>query len=476
MTSKIQITLVTLLLFCIATTAKAQLTGKSDRENNDSVASYEPNKSSTVVQNKKPELIYQFNIMEEIAPPVWRTTRKALDEALALKADVIIIHLNTYGGMLETADSIRTAILQCPIPVWVFIDNNAASAGALISIACDSIYMRKGANIGAATVVDQEGKVVPDKYQSYMRSMMRSTAEATGRNPDIAQAMVDPKIVVPGISDSVQVVTFTSSEALKYGFCEGEAESVQEILKMNGVSDAKVVKQRLTALDKVIGFLTKPYISGILIMLIIGGIYFELQSPGIGFAIVVAITAAALYFAPLYLEGLAANWEILIFIIGLVLIALELFAIPGFGVAGITGIALTVIGLTLSLIGNIGFEFQGLSVNRIFESLTIVVIATFLSIILSFYATSRIFGKKTIFGELALMSTQQAGSGYISADMRYAELVGKNGVAHTILRPAGKIEIDDDVYDAVAQTGYIEKGEAIRIIKYENAQLIVRKL
>lgn len=433
--------------------------------------------SDKTFKNKGKDLvIYQFDIMDEIAPPAWRLTKKAFTEAREIKADIVLIHLNTYGGMLESADSIRTAILQSPVPVWVFIDNNAASAGALISIACDSIYMRKGANIGAATVVDQEGKVVPDKYQSYMRSMMRSTAEATGRNADIAQAMVDPKIVVPGISDSTQVVTFTSAEAMKYGFCEGEASSISEILKMNGVSDAKVIMQELTSADKIIGFLTKPFISGILIMLIIGGLYFELQSPGIGFALIVSVTAAALYFAPLYLEGLAANWEILVFVAGIILIALELFAIPGFGVAGITGIALAVIGLTLSLIGNIGFEFQGLPMTRVFESLAIVVIAAFLSIILSFYTTSRLFGRKTIFGEFALSSTQQAGMGYIAADMHFSELVGKSGIAHTMLRPAGKVEIGDDVYDAVAQTGYIEKGVEIYVIKYENAQLIVRKV
>lgn len=443
----------------------------------DSTANNKKSSANEVTQDKgKGLLIYQFDIMDEIAPPAWRLTKKAFTDARQLKADIVIIHLNTYGGMLESADSIRTAILQSPVPVWVFIDNNAASAGALISIACDSIYMRKGANIGAATVVDQEGKVVPDKYQSYMRSMMRSTAEATGRNADIAQAMVDPRIVVPGISDSSQVITFTSAEAMKYGFCEGEANSISEILKINGVADAKVVKQELTAADKIIGFLTKPFISGILIMLIIGGLYFELQSPGIGFALIVSVAAAALYFAPLYLEGLAANWEILVFVAGIILIALELFAIPGFGIAGITGIALAVIGLTLSLIGNIGFEFQGLPLTRVFESLAIVVIASFLSIILSFYTTSRLFGRKTIFGEFALSSTQQSGLGYIAADMHFAALVGKTGIAHTMLRPAGKVEIDDDVFDAVAQTGYIEKGVEIKVIKYENAQLIVRKL
>ncbi len=424
----------------------------------------------------KTTLIYQFDIMDEIAPPVWRMTRKALDQAVELKADIILIHMNTYGGMLLSADSIRTALLQSPIPVWVFIDNNAASAGALISIACDSIYMRKGANIGAATVVDQAGQVVPDKYQSYMRSMMRSTAEAKGRDADIAQAMVDPKIVVPGVSDSTQVITFTSTEAIKYGFCEAQAESIREILKINNIADYKIVRQQLTAADKIIGFLTKPYISGLLIMLIIGGLYFELQSPGIGFALIVSVTAAALYFAPLYLEGLAANWEILLFIVGVILIMVELFVIPGFGVAGITGITLTVVGLTLSLIGNIGFEFQGLPLTNLFEALVIVIIASFLSIILSFYGTSRLFGKKTIFGELALMSTQQSDMGYVSSDVHYTEMIGKTGIAYTMLRPAGKIEIGDDVFDAVAQTGYIEKGETIQVIKYENAQLIVRKV
>lgn len=434
-----------------------------------------PSTPPSVEKAQNPLLIYQFDIKEEIAPPVWRITRKSLDEALELNADVVLIHMNTYGGMLESADSIRTALLQFPKPVWVFIDNNAASAGALISIACDSIYMRRGANIGAATVVDQAGQVVPDKYQSYMRSMMRSTAEATGRDVDIAQAMVDPKIVVPGISDSVQVVTFTSTEAIKYGFCEGEAESIQEILKLNKTTDYKIVKQQLTAADRIIGFLTKPYISGLLIMLIIAGLYFELQSPGIGFALLVSVIAAALYFAPLYLEGLAANWEILIFIAGILLIGVEIFVIPGFGVAGISGIALAVIGLTLSLIGNIGFEFHGLNFTRILESLFIVIIAAFLSIVGSFYATSRLFGRKTIFGDLALSSTQQAEMGYVSADARYLEMLGKTGIAHTILRPAGKVEIDENIYDAVAQTGYIEKGEAVEVIKYENSQLIVRK-
>ena len=119
-----------------------------------------------------------MDIKDEIGPEVWRLARKSFDLAGQEKADYILIHMNTYGGMVVYADSLRSMILNSRKPVWVFIDNNAASAGALISIACDKIYMREGANIGAATVVNQTGEAMPDKYQSYMRSMIRSTAEA----------------------------------------------------------------------------------------------------------------------------------------------------------------------------------------------------------------------------------------------------------------------------------------------------------
>ncbi|HAL65066.1 MAG TPA: serine protease, partial [Bacteroidales bacterium] len=237
----------------------------------------------TVKKRNLPEKVskvYIIEMKEEIAPPMRRKVQKGLREARENGADLIIIHMNTYGGTLDAADSIRTMILTSSLPVWVFIDNNAASAGALISIACDSIYMRPGANIGAATVVDQTGGALPDKYQSYMRSMMRSTAEAKGRDPQIAQAMVDTRIVVPGIDDSTTVITFTTSEAIKYGFCEGESENIQEILQKYGWDDAIIITQKLSGVDKIINFLINPIISAILIMMIIGGIYFELQTPG----------------------------------------------------------------------------------------------------------------------------------------------------------------------------------------------------
>jgi len=422
------------------------------------------------------KLVYVFNINDEIAKPVWYRTKKALTEASEMKADIILIHMNTYGGLLDMADSIRTAILNDKIPVWVFIDNNAASAGALISIACDSIYMRQGANIGAATVVNQTGEQLPDKYQSYMRAMMRSTAQATGRNPDIAQAMVDPRIKVEGVNDSGQVVTFTAQEAMKHGYCNAMAENISEVLSKAGIVNYTIHEQQLTATDKIIGFLTTPAVAGILIMIIIAGIYFEFQSPGIGFPLVMAIIAATLYFAPHYIEGLAANWEILVFVAGVLLLAVEIFVIPGFGVAGILGIFMMVMGLTLAMIDNLYFEFSPGATVKLAEAFFIVVIAFFASITISIYLTRKLFTGKTFFGDLALVTTQQKNEGFTSADVSYQDITGKTGVAHTMLRPAGKVMIDGILYDATALTGYIDKDEPVEVVKYEAAQIFVRKL
>lgn len=419
--------------------------------------------------------VYYFHIDEMIAPPVWHTTKVAIDNAHKENSDLILIHMNTYGGMLDAADSIRTKILNSDIPVYVFIDKNAASAGALISIACDSIYMAPGSNIGAATVVDQEGKVLPDKYQSYMRSMMRSTAEASGRDPQIAQAMVDPNIYVAGISDSGQVLTFTTSEAIANDFCEAEVINREEILKHAGIEQYEFVEHEVTATDKIIGWLINPMISGILIMIIIGGIYFELQSPGIGFPIAASIIAALLYFAPLYIEGLANNWEILIFVIGLILLAVEIFAIPGFGIFGILGITFMITGLSLSMVESVGPGFFDVDTSGLVKSFLIVIISFFVAIFGSIYLSKKLFST-TAFGHLALDAVQSKDDGYTSALQSYKDLIGKKGKTYTVLRPSGKIVFENELYDATARSGMIEKDVDIIVKDYKNAQLIVEKI
>ena len=424
-----------------------------------------------MAQNDK-KTVYRFSIDEEIAPPASLRVEKAMAEAAELNADIIVVHINTFGGTLDDADKIRTAFLQADRPVYAYIDNNAASAGALISIACDSIYMHSGSSIGAATVVDQMGQVQPDKYQSYMRSLMRTTAEARGRRPDIAQAMVDPDIKVEGISDSGKVLTFTTQETLKCGYCEAEVESVAQLLQHAGVENYTIREQRYTFIDKLIGFLITPVVSGILIMLIIGGIYFELQQPGIGFPLILALVAAALYFAPLYLEGLATYWEIIIFFVGIVLIILELFVFPGFGVSGIMGIICIVAGLVFSMVGNVGFDFSGIPAGLIANRLMTVLVALAIALPLSIWLGKKLF-ESTLFGGLALNTEETADQGFTVAGQREQSLVGQRGTAATILRPAGKVTIGERNFDAVAQIGYIEQGQPVVVVDYVNGSLVV---
>ncbi|NOY37932.1 MAG: nodulation protein NfeD [Chlorobi bacterium] len=439
---------------------------------------------------QKKTLVYVFDIKKEIAEPVWRITKKSFAEADSLNADYILIHMNTYGGLLNSADSIRTKILNSRIPTMVFIDNNAASAGALISIACDSIYMRAGASIGAATVVNQSGQQVPDKYQSFMRATMRATAEAHGRDtiikdgdttlvwhrdPRIAEAMVDPRVYIPGISDTGKVLTLTTGEAIKVGYCEGEAESIAGVLDKAGIKDYEIKEFILSPLDKIIGFLVSPVVSGLLLMVIIGGIYFELRTPGVGFPLAASVLAAILYFAPLYLEGLAQHWEIILFIVGLILITVEIFAIPGFGVAGISGIILAVTGLSLSMVDNVVFSFDpSLAFLMLLKAIFIVLIAGLMGLIFAFILTKELFTSRKL--RFALNTTQQKDAGFIgvSADI-FQNLVGKHGVAKTVLRPAGKIEINGETYDARAEVGFIDRGEKIMVVRHLTGQLYVIK-
>lgn len=452
------------------------------------VLSIPPIKSEDTLKSKT--LVYKFDIKKEIAPPVVRTTFKALKEALELKADYILIHMNTYGGMVDAADSIRTKLLNFPIPILVFIDNNAASAGALISIAADSIYMRPGGSFGAASVVNEKGELVPEKYQSYMRALMRSTAEAHGkdtiisnndttykwhRDPAIAEAMVDPRTFIEGIIDTGKVLTFSADEALKHGYCEGQANTCSDVLEKAGIKNYELKEFKPSALDNMIGFILNPFVHGILIMIIIGGIYFELQTPGVGFPIAAAITAAVLYFAPLYIEGLVENWEILIFIIGIGLIAVELFIIPGFGFAGITGIVFVIAGLTMALIDNVIFETnRDLGISQLVSTLLFVSGATVFSIIGSLFLSKKMMTVRR-FNSLILSSEQKREDGFVVNAIELDPLVGKTGKTFTILRPSGKVLIGNDIYDACCNESYIEKGVEIIVTANEAAQLYVKK-
>lgn len=446
------------------------------------------------IVDDRPDRIYVFPIREDIMPSTARLTSKCLGEAREMEADYIVINMNTYGGLVDAADTIRTMLLNCEIPVFTFVNNQAASAGALIALATDSIYMRPGASMGAATVVDQNGTDLPDKYQSFMRSMMRSTAEAHGkepvvstkgdttwrwrRDPDIAQAMVDPSIEVPGLVGPDKVVTLTADEAIAWGYCEGKASSVAEVLSNADIVDYEIVEYKTDWLDKLLGFLTNPTMQGIFIILIIGGIYFELQTPGIGFPLVVALLGAALYFAPLYVEGLVANWELIVFILGLLLIILEIFVTPGFGALGIIGIIAVIAGLAFALIDTSLLKYiptGELSVSIVLEPFLIVIISVAVALTLSIWLGNKFLkGRSALRERVVLTSDMTPELGYVGRESD-PELVGREAVTSTALRPSGKVVIDGRHYEAAGDNAaFIDKGVQVTVVRDEGGVLYCR--
>jgi membrane-bound serine protease (ClpP class) len=413
-------------------------------------------------------------IKANIDPRTNRYTKLLLEEGKKNQYDIIIIEMDTYGGAVNDADDIRTRILDYDKPIYVWINKDAASAGALISIACDSIYMSSGASIGAATVVTGDGEQAPDKYQSYMRSIMRSTAEAKGRDPKIAEGMVDEDLQVDSVSQEGKVITFSTNEAIKFGFCDAELNSVEEILERQNIEDYEISKFSLGSTENIISLFLNPFVSGILLLLIFGGLYFELQTPGVGFPIIASITALLLYLIPYYLNGVAENWEIILLFFGIILIAVEVFIIPGFGVFGLLGLFTSISSLILIMLNNDLFDFTFVVSSDIVSASLSVLISIFLLGIIILFGGIKLTDTDA-FKKIALEETQDSKKGYISNNYP-KEIVGKIGKSYTILRPSGKVIIDDSIYDATSSDGFVEKNSKIKVIGNEGSALKVRKV
>lgn len=418
------------------------------------------------------EKVFVMEIRDGIDPRMERYVDLAFTEAENLDVDYVVIDMNTYGGRVDNADFIRQRILDFKKPVWVWINQNAASAGALISIACDSIYMTKGATIGAATVVTGDGNKASGKYQSYFVAKMRATAEAKGRNPDVAAAMVDEKVKVDS-SQKGKVLTLPTEKAMEYGYCEGVRTSVENVLEKNQINDPEMIHFELPWTEKVIRVFLNPFLSGILLLIVLGGIYFELQSPGMGFPGIAAAIAAIFYFIPYYFSGLAEYWEAAIFIVGVLLLVAEIFFIPGTGLAGILGAILSIGGLVLMMVGNIGFDFSYVPWADISNSLITVFIALVGGTTLVIWAIPKLFRSKR-FNQIALQDTMSREEGYTSTGYQ-EDLVGTMGIAYTVLRPSGKIKIEEKLYDAFTQGDFIDKDIKIIVISQEGTSLKVKK-
>ena len=413
------------------------------------------------------KVFYRIRLDQDIDQASQRLVTLGLEKAREAEADYVLLDLNTYGGAVNAADSIRSAILRYEKPVIAYVNMQAASAGALISIACDSIYMKTGSSIGAATVVNQTGEVMPDKYQSFMRGMMRSTAQANGRDPKIAESM----------TDTANVLSMTPTEAIAVGYCEGICETEYEVAeKVSGGNqfEIKNMENDLTWLDRLIQFLLNPLLQSIFMMMIIGGIFVEIRTPGIGLPLLTALVGALLYFAPGYIGHLVESWEILLFVVGLVLIALEMFVIPGFGVCGITGIIAVVVSLAFAMIDNAElFHWDGtFNLQPILQPLGIVIISASAAVFGSVWLVKKLYTTRS-FDHIALREEMKASEGYTGVVSGLETLVGEPVVVFTDMRPSGKVKTTDGrIFEAVLKYGgFAVKGQTLKVVNAEQGRL-----
>ncbi len=397
---------------------------------------------------------------------------RSLNAAEEEGAAGIILHMDTFGGLVEAADRIRNTLLNANIPTVTFIDKKAISAGALISFATDSIYMAPGSSIGAATVVDGAGTKADEKAQSFMRSLMRSTAEAKGRDPRFAEAMVDERIVIEGVIGEGELLTLSTTEAVDLGVVDGSVRYLEQVMEKMGWQDLEKFDSQERWEESVLRFLANPVISSMLMLMMLGGLYFELQSPGFGFAGAVSLLGGMLFFAPLYIMGLAESWEILIVILGIGLIVVEVFILPGFGIPGILGIAMLLFGLFASMVGNVGLSFP--SMDQMSGPIWTLAITLLLGValIMSLY---RYLPENKTFSKLVLSATTDVNYGYTSSNS-LEDLKGLNGVALTALRPSGTVLIENDRIDVTTEGDFIEKGAKVVVSRTVGSRVWVRKV
>lgn len=428
--------------------------------------------SLNAICNDSLTVFYRIRLDADIDKAAQRLVVTGLKKAKVANADYIILDLDTYGGAVDAADSIRTAILRYETPVLAYVNMQAMSAGALISIACDSVYMRTGSSIGAATVVSQDGKVMPDKYQSFMRGMMRSTAQANGRDPHIAESMVD----------TANVLSLTPEEAMAAGYCEGVYADAAELAESVCGGESFVIMEMeddLTWVDRLIQFLLNPLLQSIFMMMIIGGIFVEIRTPGIGLPLITAIAGALLYFAPGYVGHLVSYWEILLFVTGLILIGLEIFAFPGFGICGIAGIISVVVSLAFAMVDNSElFRWDGsLALEPIMFPLGIVVISSSVAVFGSVLLIRRLYATRS-FDHIALRQSLDAKDGFTGVAIGLDYLVNETVIVFSDLKPSGKVmDSQGKIHEASLKFGgYAAKGERLKVASAEQGRLYCEKM
>ena len=401
------------------------------------------------------DVVYIIHISGMINEGVYSLVRRGISRATEERARYIIVEIETFGGLVDSAVKIRDALLDSPIPTIAYVKNRAWSAGALIAIACEKIAFTESGSMGAA-----EPRPMEEKNVSALRAEFSATAERRRRNPQIAEAMVDQSVEIKDLKPRGKLLTLTASQAKKYGYADFIANTYDELWRAINVKEPRVVNEYLNWSERFSQITSDPTYSFLFLM---GGLlllFVELQIPGFGIPGILGITLIVLTFVGNYLAGLAGIEAILLLIGGIILLLIELHT-PGFGIPGITGIVALFISLYMVLGG-------GINAIRSIILASILILGVIILFI-------RYLPESFVWKRLALKEATRTDAGYTVVNIQQ-DLVGKEGVSVTLLRPAGIVEIENRRYDCLAEGEYIPPGTKVIVTKVIGNKIFVRKI
>ena len=398
-----------------------------------------------------------------LAPFIERSIREAEETGAA----AIILDVDTPGGRVDAAERIADAISDSEVPIYAFVNRRAFSAGAMISLATQRIYMRPGSVIGAVTPVDGSGTKASEKIVSAMRSEMRALAEAHEVDPAIAEAMVDESLAIPDIVESGKLLTLTTEEAVLYDFAR-QTEDFTSLLGELELAGAEVQTMRVNWAERMVRFFSHPVVAPFLLSLGFLGLIVEIKTPTFGLAGGAGVLALSLFFGSHLILGLA-GWEDLLLVgAGVGFLAAEVFVIPGFGLFGLLGIVGIFGGIYMSLLGSLPTMQDFSRAGGILSTAILLILVTGWALLRYLPKSTRLYRSGIFLGT----RTDKA-IGYQSAETRL-DLVDVEGVAATDLRPSGIGLFDDERIDVVSESEWIEEGTPVRIVSAEGSRHVVR--
>lgn len=412
-------------------------------------------------------VVYRIPVTGVIEMGIAPFIRRAISEAEEAGARAVILDVNTLGGRVDAALQIIDAVTGARIPVYAYVNPRAISAGALISVSTERVFMTTEGTMGASTVVDGAGTKVSEKAQSVMRAQFRALAERRGLDPRIGEAMVDETIAVDGVVEEGKLLTLTADEAEEVGYAT-EVTSFADVLTEIGLGDAEIIQPSTNWAEGLVRFLSNPLVAPLLLSLGVLGLMIEIKTPSFGLAGSVGLASLAAFFGSHLIVGLAGWEEVILLGVGLIALAIEVFLVPGFGIAGIVAIICIGTGVFLALLSSLP------TWGDIARALGMIA-ASFMLVTAAVYMFVQKLPTSDRWRGVFLRAATTRDEGYVSAVARN-DLVGLQGVAVTDLHPSGTARFGGERLDVVSDAGYVERGTAIRIVRSEGYRHVVLPL